>query len=82
MIKRFRVQNFKGIRDADLELRPITILIGANDSGKSTIAQALLLIKQSMYLRIVSYFESKKAYAVDGCKIKESSPLTKFQNLR
>ena len=48
LLTKFGVRNFKGIREADLELRPITILIGANGSGKSTIAQALLLLRQSL----------------------------------
>jgi predicted ATPase len=48
MITKFGVRNLKGIEEAELELRPVTILIGPNRSGKSTIAQALLLLKQSI----------------------------------
>lgn len=46
MLDFFGIRNFKGLVKADIELKPITILIGANGSGKSSIAQALLLIKQ------------------------------------
>ena len=36
------IENFKGIRDrARVELRPVTLLFGANSAGKSTIVQAL-----------------------------------------
>lgn len=36
------IENFKGVRDRiDLELRPITLLFGANSAGKSTILHAL-----------------------------------------
>ncbi|MDI3289761.1 DUF3696 domain-containing protein [Polyangium sp. 15x6] len=42
MITRIELENFKGICDrASLNLRPITLLFGANSSGKSTIIQAL-----------------------------------------
>lgn len=48
MIVKFGLKNFKGIIDANINIKPITILIGANGSGKSSIGQALLLIRQSM----------------------------------
>lgn len=48
MIVKFGLKHFKGIIDANINIKPITILIGANGSGKSSIGQALLLIRQSM----------------------------------
>lgn len=48
LLTRFGVRNLKGLEEAEIELRPITILIGSNGSGKSTVAQALLLLKQSL----------------------------------
>lgn len=48
-INNLRVWNFKSIEDSlDLEIRPITILAGPNSSGKSTIMQPVLLIKQTL----------------------------------
>jgi energy-coupling factor transporter ATP-binding protein EcfA2 len=41
MIIRFRVQNFKALRDVTFDLTPLHVLIGPNDSGKSSILQAL-----------------------------------------
>jgi hypothetical protein len=36
------IENFKGIRDAArVELRPVTLLFGANSAGKSSVVQAL-----------------------------------------
>jgi predicted ATPase len=44
-----RLQNFKGFRDSGwIELKPITLLFGYNSSGKSSIMQALLMLKQSL----------------------------------
>ncbi len=44
-----RIKNFKSLRnETSIELKPITILIGSNSSGKSSIIQFLLLIKQTL----------------------------------
>jgi len=47
MINRVQVKNFKALRDVSLELTPIHALIGPNDSGKSSILQALFAIVHS-----------------------------------
>ena len=40
-----RFQNFKSIRDATLDLAPLTVLYGANGAGKSSIIQGLLTLR-------------------------------------
>ena len=41
-IKSFRVKNFKGIRDSgDVRFTPLTVFIGNNGSGKSSLIEAL-----------------------------------------
>lgn len=48
MIEQIVLENFKGIRDrVELALRPITLFYGPNSSGKTSIMQSLLLLKQS-----------------------------------
>ncbi|OAD19675.1 hypothetical protein THIOM_004676 [Candidatus Thiomargarita nelsonii] len=47
-LKRFTVENFKAFQKCVLELAPLTILIGENSSGKSSLLQALLLLKQTL----------------------------------
>jgi hypothetical protein len=43
------VGGYKSIRDKQrIEIRPLTILAGANSSGKSSIMQPLLLLKQTL----------------------------------
>mgnify|MGYP000700154736 CR=1 FL=1 len=43
-----KVEGFKSLRDAtEAELRPLTILAGNNSSGKSSLMQPLLLLKQT-----------------------------------
>ena len=47
-IERISVEGFKCIRErASIEFSPLTILAGANSSGKSSIMQPLLLLKQT-----------------------------------
>ena len=41
MITRFRLENFKAHRDTDLVLRPFTVLVGDNSSGKTSVLEAL-----------------------------------------
>jgi energy-coupling factor transporter ATP-binding protein EcfA2 len=49
MFSSIRLRNFKGYKDSgSIPLRPLTVLIGKNNSGKSTILHALLLLKQTI----------------------------------
>lgn len=47
MLKSILLKNFKVHKFSNLELRPITILSGINGMGKSSVIQALLLLRQS-----------------------------------
>ena len=48
MITNLRAQNFKSWKDTgDLRLAPLTGLFGTNSSGKSSILQVLLMLKQT-----------------------------------
>ena len=48
MITRLKVQNFKALRDIEIELTPIHVLIGPNDSGKTSILDALAALCRSV----------------------------------
>jgi predicted ATPase len=47
MLKTIRLKNFKLHEDTSIEAAPITVFIGPNNSGKSSIFQALLLLRQA-----------------------------------
>ena len=47
MLTRLRFENFKSWKKADVPLGRLTALFGANSSGKSSILQFLLLLKQT-----------------------------------
>ncbi len=44
MIKSLHIQNFKCLRDVKVELKPLTVLIGKNDTGKSSMLDALFML--------------------------------------
>lgn len=44
-----RLKNFKCFRDSgDISLRPLTVIFGRNNTGKSSILQSLLLLRQTL----------------------------------
>ena len=47
MLNRLKLENFKAWREADLKLGKVTGLFGTNSSGKSSLLQLLLLLKQT-----------------------------------
>lgn len=48
MIKSISASNYKAFTSATLQIKPITLLLGANSSGKSSLLQLLLLLGQSI----------------------------------
>lgn len=48
MIKRITFNNYKAFESGELELRPLTFLLGANSSGKSSLLHLQLLLSQTI----------------------------------
>lgn len=49
MLKKLRIQNFKLWKDTGtINMAPITLFFGANSSGKSSIGQFLMMLKQTV----------------------------------
>jgi predicted ATPase len=44
VIRSLKLSNFRGIQQGSLELAPLTILIGPNNAGKTTILESLFLL--------------------------------------
>ena len=66
MLKRWSIENFKSFRDrTDIPLASITVFAGANSSGKSTILQSILLLKQT-----VQFAEPTHPIALNGPLVK------------
>lgn len=47
MLIELKIENFKSWKKADIKLAPLTVFFGANSSGKSSLTQFLLLLKQT-----------------------------------
>jgi predicted ATPase len=59
MIETFHVQNYKALRDVTLSLTPIHVLIGPNDSGKTSILEALSALCRMSRIQVVDAFEGR-----------------------
>lgn len=46
-LRRWRLGNFKSVEDADVPLAPLTLVVGANSAGKSSLIQSMLLLAQT-----------------------------------
>ena len=44
MITKLKINNFKSIESFDNSIKPLTILVGKNSTGKSSIIQSILLL--------------------------------------
>ncbi len=62
MLTEINVVNYKAFDNACIPIKPITILLGANSVGKSSIIQLLLLLQQTGKEDIKSYKSALKLY--------------------
>lgn len=47
-LRRWRISSFKSIKnESEIELAPLTVVVGANSSGKSSLIQSILLVAQN-----------------------------------
>ena len=53
MINQIQIQNFKCLRDVTVDLEPLTVLIGPNNSGKTSLLEAISLLGQTTIERIL-----------------------------
>ncbi len=51
MLQQLTLENFKGLKSTNVDFGRFTVLIGPNGTGKSSIWQALMLLRQSMGAR-------------------------------
>ena len=73
MLKQIEIENFRTFYDrVTLRLKPITVLIGRNSAGKSTLIKFLLMLQQSLDISEEDFLRT------DGPRVKLGS----FANLR
>lgn len=65
MINGYKFDNYKAFISGEIKIKPITILIGANSSGKSSVTHLPLLLFQTMNSKQLRYYSSKKRRMFD-----------------
>ena len=50
-LRSLKVNDFKSIQDANIRFHPLSILVGANSSGKSSLLQVILAVSQAVRSR-------------------------------
>ena len=58
MLKKIEVKNFKSLKKVEMNLNNLTLLTGINSTGKSSIIQSILLIKQNLEILNPLYRET------------------------
>ncbi|MCS5693830.1 AAA family ATPase [Cyanobium sp. FGCU-6] len=73
MLERIRVQGFKSLRDATVELAPLVVLFGPNAAGKSNLLEALLLLSRLVGERTLSeaFAEGIRGYPLEAFTLAE-----------
>ena len=59
MLKKLTIRNFKAIQDMTVEFTPLTVLIGGNACGKSTVLQALDFLRSAASRDITEYLREQ-----------------------
>lgn len=54
-LQRVLLKGFKSIKEMDLELRPLNVLIGANGAGKSNLVSFFKMLNEMMAMRLQEY---------------------------
>lgn len=62
MISTINLENYKAFDEVSIPIKPLTILLGANSVGKSSIIQMLMLLHQTAEERGGSYASALKIY--------------------
>lgn len=71
MIDSLRLINFKAFEDQLLQFKPLTLLSGLNSTGKSSVLQSLLLLRQSYYAQAyLDLFNYLMSYSDFDLKLK------------
>jgi predicted ATPase len=76
MLTKLSVNNYKAFESASVGIKPITILLGANSVGKSSIIQLFLMLQQTGKAGLKSYKSALKLY---GGYVNLGDPLNLFR---
>src|SRR5262249_15617390 len=64
MLQRIEIENFRCLRSVAVPLRPLTVLIGPNDSGKSAFLDAVKSVVNGEGIQISDYWREDRQVRV------------------
>lgn len=76
MLSKLSLENYKAFEKASVNIRPITVLLGANSVGKSSIIQLFLMLQQTGKSGLKSYKSALKLY---GGYVNLGAPINLFR---
>ncbi len=62
MLTRLKVQNYKSLRDIDIPLNPLTVLVGPNAAGKSNILDCFSFISEASRSRLSEVIQTRGGF--------------------
>ncbi len=63
MIKCVRIKNYRSLGDVDVELGPLTVLVGPNASGKSNFVDALKFVSDALNSRLEAAIFNRSGFS-------------------
>lgn len=81
MLRKLTVRNMKCLRDVTLDLAPLTILVGPNDSGKTSLLEAIHLLSETTRRNTHELFTGSRALA-SACSERRRRELPAFVTSR
>jgi predicted ATPase len=67
MIRRVKIQGYKSLKDIEIELQPLTVVIGPNAAGKSNLFDALGLLSRAVTSRnLVEAFKGHRGAPLEA----------------
>lgn len=77
MAERLIIDNFAGIKHAEIDLKPINIFIGEHATGKSVVAKLVYLFRET----VVSYLDQKQTENLDSFPFLGRQILPQFRGI-
>jgi len=78
-VSRLKIEGFRGANSADIQLSPHSVLIGPNNSGKTTIIEALaLLLGRDRLVRRLTEHDFYSSNPTEASRIKIIATVTDF----
>ena len=67
MITRVQVKNFRNLADIDVQLGPMTVLVGRNGTGKSTFLDVLRFVRDALRLSLDTAINQRGGFYAISC---------------